>query len=313
MQCFIAGCILIAAAQTGLSQEAPKAVLFNETADAFCSEAVRTIMDGFLASLANMPGSKGYIVGSADAKMPGRFLKYSNGLQRHVEFRKFDPVRIIHLRERDGSSMRFKFWIVPAGAAPPEITHWKFEPVRVPTLFDQSAIAAITKGTVEYGEAGTNEPCDWGLRLEDFANALKNDRETTGHIVSFSDSNNTKQLAEQANRIVSRELRTKFKITAHRIKTIYGGRRENRDIQLWLVPKGTEFVLLDDKPANYQTLRIQTVRRDSAEGYVVRMVDDKGVEGYYEYDESAKETVTRAFTPVKIGTRVTTSPIPKLD
>ena len=37
--------------------------------------------------------------------------------------------------------MRFKFWIVPAGAAPPEITHWKYEPVRVPTLFDQSAIA----------------------------------------------------------------------------------------------------------------------------------------------------------------------------
>ena len=135
--------------------------------------------------------------------------------------------------------MRFKFWIVPEGARPPEITHWKYEPVRVPTLFDQSAIAAITKGTVEYGEVGTYEPCDWGLRLEDFANALKNDREITGHVISFSDSNNTKQLAEKANSIVSRELRTKFKIPAYRIKTIYGGRRKTRDIQLWLVPKST--------------------------------------------------------------------------
>ena len=79
------------------------------------------------------------------------------------------------------------------------------------------------------------------------------------------------------------------------------------------VKTGTEFVLLDENGAEYQTLKVTRVHARSSLGIVVRMVDDKGTEGYYSYDETRQEIVTKPFTPIQLGVQVTTSPISKLD
>jgi hypothetical protein len=78
------------------------------------------------------------------------------------------------------------------------------------------------------------------------------------------------------------------------------------------VTSGMYFVLLDENDADAQTLKITTVDRTSSKGLVVRQVDDKGVEGFFSYDEQARDYITKPFSPLVVGLSVTTSPIQKL-
>ena len=72
------------------------------------------------------------------------------------------------------------------------------------------------------------------------------------------------------------------------------------------------FVLLDENDADSQTLKITAVNRGASKGIVVRRVDDRGVEGFFSYDDQSKDYITKPFTPLVVGLKVTTSPIPKL-
>jgi len=88
--------------------------------------------------------------------------------------------------------------------------------------------------------------------------------------------------------------------------TINAGRKHG-------VTKGLEFVLLDSNDADSQTLKITSVGNSISKGIVIRQVDDKGFEGYSDFDEKSKDFIDKPFTPIQIGLKITTSPIQKLD
>ncbi|HEX6125525.1 MAG TPA: hypothetical protein VFZ23_09165 [Pyrinomonadaceae bacterium] len=75
---------------------------------------------------------------------------------------------------------------------------------------------------------------------------------------------------------------------------------------------GQEFVLLDQNDADAQTLRITNVAESHCSGVVVRQVDEDGIEGFFSYDEKAEKFITKPFSQIAVGLRVTTSPIRKL-
>ena len=78
------------------------------------------------------------------------------------------------------------------------------------------------------------------------------------------------------------------------------------------VKKGMEFVLMNSDDEMYQTLIVTNVMNNKSEGKIIRKLSENGKEEYSEYDYEKKEFIFKPFTPVKIGLKVTTSPITKL-
>ena len=228
--------------------------LVDETADVFCSEDVRGRMDLFLAELSNQPGSIGYIIGSADAEMPGRYPKYERALRNHVTFRRFDPSRVKFLRGPDGDAMRFVYRLVPDGARTHDLpVPYRRSKINKPTLFDESGIVRVKGGKVQFGEkdGGAAEPCDWGLRLEDYAAALKADEYLIGHLIGSSGSSERNKVRTSLSltaALMSRE----FGIPKQRIVTRLTANDGPSTMRLWLVPRGTKLDLLSIQPKKHK-------------------------------------------------------------
>lgn len=194
-----------------------------------------------MVELQQRPGSVGYVIASADRSIPGRFLKYFTNFQLHVGFRRFDTGRVKFYRAPDGDSMRFDYWISVDGVTTPELPpHYRSAKIVEPTLFDSSEIIKITKGVVEFGYGfETAEPCDWGLRLNDFAMAVNADPNLQAYLVASAGKRNRVGFVRRALQITSRTLSREHGITASRIKTSFAGVLQDDEMQLWLVPKGS--------------------------------------------------------------------------
>lgn len=232
-----------------LSQEFSKTTLFDELENIFCTEHNRSVIDNFLVTLQNNPNSEGYIIGYADSAIPGRFLKYYKTFQWHIGYRNFPVERIKFLRGENRDKMTFQFWIVPKGEKPPQPSvEYTSSKIVNKTLFDKSFIREIEKNEVFFG--GEDEPCDWGLKLEDFANSLENDSDLTGYLVTYSDKEKSQRFVDNASKLTAKLITSKYNIVQNRLKMIYGGVREEREMELWLVPKDEVFLGEEDNSRN---------------------------------------------------------------
>lgn len=79
------------------------------------------------------------------------------------------------------------------------------------------------------------------------------------------------------------------------------------------VRRNLEFALLNSGKDRHQTLIITKVGRKTSKGKIIRYVDKNGKEGFSEYDETKQSFITESFTPIQIGLKVTTSPLPELN
>lgn len=231
--------VLFASIASG--QGEPKAVLHDEFSNAFCSEIIKLKLDILLATLSDKPESIGYIVANADAAMPGRFHKYFRTFQNHVRYRRFDPDRIKYFRGPDKDSLWVQLWVVPKGAASPEVElRFQQKPIIDPVLFDASEITSVKNGEVEFGGDWGGEPCDFGLDLNMFAIYLGGNPELEAYLVASSASRRERSKAQSALRLTAAKLAKEHGILRSRIKTLFAGDKENSEMQLWLVPKDTK-------------------------------------------------------------------------
>lgn len=221
------------------AQNEPKAIFVDELTNIFCTEDNQARLDSLMVELQNRPGSTGYVIGHADRAIPGRFLKYQATYKMHVPYRRFDPDRVKFLRGEDLGQMTFRFWVVPEGAEPPTPVI-PYSPARIvkQALFDSSSIVSIIGGKVNFGfdVKGDGEPCDWGLRLDHYAEALAEDTDLVGHLVVYSDNKRGRSFVNRAAQMTVKELAFKHGISAKRLKTTYAGKSEFSKIELWLVP-----------------------------------------------------------------------------
>ncbi|HEX6279503.1 MAG TPA: hypothetical protein VFZ49_05745 [Pyrinomonadaceae bacterium] len=79
---------------------------------------MRASFDVFLAELARKPGSKGLVYSHGTETQIRERSRY---FQDQLRFRGFDPTRINFVSGRNIGSARTDMWLVPKGAAPPEI------------------------------------------------------------------------------------------------------------------------------------------------------------------------------------------------
>lgn len=242
---FVTAIVVFATFQTVVAQQQSKAELVDRFSNNFCSDVFRARLDAFLLSVSNRPGSTGYVVGNADKTMPGRFSKYLLSIQDHVKFRRQDPKRFNYFRGPDSDSLEFSFWLIPDGADLPEFgIEFKYATFSQPTLFDASEIDAVKEGVVEFGSA-TDEPCDFGLRLDQFAFTLDSDNQLNAVLVASSNGRRERKKVLSALQITADSLVKEHGISRNRIKTIYVGAKIDSEMQLWLVPKGARFNAAD--------------------------------------------------------------------
>jgi hypothetical protein len=240
LRVFVVTLLLLAFGRVATAQETPKAVLADEFANLFCSEDNRSRMDNFLALLSQKTDSIGYVLGSADKSIPGRFSTYFTTFQNHVVNRKFDSNRVKFFRVPDSNAMHFQFWIVPKGATPPEFpASFVSSKLESATLFDSSEIYRLENGSVNFGDDGGDavEPCDWGLDLNRFAMWLNADTNLSGYLIASSKNSLDAAKAKIALRLTEKTLVKEHGVAPRRLKTMYVGLRKGTEMQLWLVPK----------------------------------------------------------------------------
>lgn len=222
------------------AQEAPKAVLVDEFGT-LCSDDLRARLDLFFATVSEKPESTGYIVGNADRSMPGRLHKYFRIFQSHVHFRRFYSDRVKYFRGPNAELMKFQFWLVPKGVQP------GFVPLSFPrelfqntVMFDASEITLVKKTVVEFGGEWGNEPCDFGLDLNQFAITLGANTGLDGYLIASSNGRGDDGKARLALSLTKAHLIRDHRVPMLRIKTVFAGNRHSRVMQLWLVPKGSQ-------------------------------------------------------------------------
>ena len=226
--------LLLGAVANG--QEPVKAVLVDEFGE-LCSDDVRSRIDSFFTTISNSPDSTGYVVGLAQASLPGRYEKFVRLFKNHIAFRNFYPESVKFVRSSDREDLRIQFWLVPLGASFPDVPAYVKSPILVPTLFDASAIDSIEKGEVLFGEGG--EPCDFGLQPEHFAKELSQQPNLEAYLVATSDRRHSARFVKRVLRLTQQELTKAYSIPAGRIKISYAGSAKQSEMQLWMVPHGT--------------------------------------------------------------------------
>lgn len=247
---FISFSILLFAVQVFFAQETPKAELIDEFGK-LCSEEVMANYDNYMFHLQNNPSATGYFVFYGNDSMEGTnltFIKYLTEI--YPTLRRYDKSRIVLIRGENRGEMKTQFWIVPAGAIPP-IPEKKFvqEKITSTTRFDKNW-ADFHKWFAKleiYDNGFFDLGCEFSPNVNEFARILLTEKDLTGYLVIYG---NNKKRAEKVAKFAVNDLVKTNKIPRNRLKTIYGGKSEEPQIEFWFVPKG-------NKPPEINSKQIQ--------------------------------------------------------
>lgn len=224
-----------------VAQSAPNAFVADELTNELCSEAIKARIDGFIVKLNENPSAQVIIVGSADKHIPGRYSHYGPTMQKAFEFRHVPRAQLAFIQAKDGDKMNFQFWIVPRGAEPPVVDVFAGRQITDTTLWDKSWINTSSRTKVYFG--GEDEPCDFGLNLEGLAKQLGQNSAQRGYVVAFSDGDFGKRRAMAAAILTRQQLQRRYQLPKRQLSVLYGGRVDERQVQLWVIPSGKKMSL----------------------------------------------------------------------
>lgn len=233
--------VLIFSFQTHFGQEIPKAALFDEFRG-ICSEEFMARYDGYIVSLYKDPNSMGYILFYGDESAEGTNLNYINAVKNYTNLRRYDSARIVVIRGANQAETKIQFWLVPAGANPPN-PEIKFatKEISTTTRFDKNwadFYKDFDGKTVIYSDGFYDLGCGFAPNLNAFSETLLSNPNLTGYLVLYTEFGKGAKRAKQVAAVAITDLVKNHKIPRSRLKTIYGGNREEPEIELWFVPKG---------------------------------------------------------------------------
>lgn len=212
-------------------------------------------LDNFAIQLQNEPHAKGHIIISRGRRdLPG--LNYRHGFMvKHylVDVRGIAPERFAVVDGGVKSCMSVELWLVPSGAPPPAIRN----------TYGRSS--AETFATFKYDEHDYLLPIDQvaydlynsGAKgvapemLGGYAEALRNKPDARAYLIAYeqycrdecTSGVTLRDRRGTAERMLKHEkevLTSRYGIGPSRIVTVKGGHRRYRQVELWIVPKGSD-------------------------------------------------------------------------
>lgn len=213
---------------------------FDEFGDLQISDIIARL-DNFAIQLQQEPDTRGFImIYRARRDLPGLNSRLADRMKRYmVDSRGVAADRVVTIDGGVASALVQELWIVPVGSTPkprddvytgPLIdteSAWKFDEHFVPSPRD------------EMGEV--NYPL--GSSLEAYAEVLRKYPNSHAYIIAYPQySRGRGQLDRRGTATkmlgaVRRNLVDEYRIPRSRIKTVNGGYRKLRQIELWIVPR----------------------------------------------------------------------------
>jgi hypothetical protein len=137
--------------------------------------------------------------------------------------------------------MQIQFWIVPAGAdVPKPEKEFAEQKITSTTLFDKNwADFNRDYGKLDiYSNGFLDLGCEFSPNVREFAKMLISNPELTGYLVIYTKFGKGIKHGNQVASFAVNDLVRNYSAPRNRLKTIYGGNRDEPEIELWLVPKG---------------------------------------------------------------------------
>jgi hypothetical protein len=222
-------------AQTGK----PSAHKVDEFSDIQASDLIARL-DNLAIELQNEPDAKCFlIVYRSRRDLPGLSNQYAHRMKSYlVNSRRLSPDRIITVDGGVASCLSQELWVVPKGTAPRP---------RADAYADSYQPSAYKFDEHYYSLA--NDLADnsyWSVPpdnlfgyLEAFALALRKEPGSVGYLVAYKAADRDRPSVARSMLLKERSfLINRFGIKPSRIRTIDGGYREWRTMELWVVRKG---------------------------------------------------------------------------
>jgi hypothetical protein len=238
----VALCLLLqlahlAPAQTNISP----AVRFDEFGDIEASDLIARL-DNLAIALQNEPTARAFlIVYRTRRDLPGLSNRYAHRMRGYlINSRGIEPARVVTVDGGVAGCLSQELWIVPVGATPqPRADAYSNHFASEAYKFDEHYYAR-PNDTVEIGY-WTVPPADLNAYLEAFASALRKEPRADAYLVAYTSAQTDR--TSFAGEMLRRErdfLIEHYGIKPARIKTVNGGRRRWRGMELWIVPPGGE-------------------------------------------------------------------------
>jgi hypothetical protein len=212
---------------------------FDEFGDILASDLIARL-DNLAVALANEPNTKTFLVVYRTKRdLPGLSNRYAHRMKSYLIGARGVPAeRVVIIDGGIASCLSQELWIVPPGTAPKPRDD----------AFDNSYKPDVYKFDEHFYHLG-NDPLDesyWPVApqnligyLESFGETLLKDRKLVAYLVAFRDVRRDKQHPAQLMLSTERKFLIKeFRIKPSRIRTIVGGYREWRTMELWLAQPG---------------------------------------------------------------------------
>ncbi len=211
---------------------------FDEFGDIQPSDLIARL-DNVAVSLSYEPTSKAFlIVYRARRDLPGLSNRYAHRMKVYLTQHGLPPERIVIVDGGVASSLWQEIWIVPPGSAPKPRED----------AYDNSYQPSVYKFDEHYYQIG-NDPYDMSYwpdapanligYLESFGETLLKNRKLVGYLVAFRDAKrDNRQATKRMLRTERNFLIKEFRIEPSRIKTVDGGYRPSRTMELWIAEPG---------------------------------------------------------------------------
>jgi hypothetical protein len=228
---------LLAMCSVSLSQSARK---FDEFGDIEASYLIARL-DNLAVQIQSEAGSKAFLVVYRTKRdLPGLSNKYAHRMRSYlINSRGLPSERIVVVDGGVASCLWQELWIVMPGTAPKPRED----------AYDNSYRPSVYKFDEHYyrlEKPGFDEPIYWPSAPEDllsyleaFGDTLLKNRKLVGYLVAFREADrDNRSVTQRMLRTERNYLIKQFRIAPSRIKTIDGGYRPSRTMELWIAKPG---------------------------------------------------------------------------
>ena len=229
---------------------------FDEFGDIQASDLIARL-DNLAVNLSNEPNTKAFLVVYRTRRdLPGLSNRYAHRMKSYLmDPRGIPTERIIIVDGGVAACLTQELWIAPPGTAPKPRDD----------AYDNSYKPSVYKLDEHYYHLG-NDPLEMSYwpdppenligYLETFGEMLLKDPKLVGYLVAFReierDGQHTPQLMLQTERNF---LIKEFRIKPSRIKTIVGGYRASRTMELWIAQPGYRPIITSSRVGRTRRIR----------------------------------------------------------
>ena len=205
---------------------------------------IKARLDNFVVELQNTPGAKGFIVTYPAKNFPGWSLRRARDFQDYlVSTRGIEAARVAVVNGGFRDEMTFELWTVNPGAELP-VKPFDISLLMVgektPLPFDRFPI-------VEHGDRGEFDAEDNYEYYPDtkelyqpFIEVLRRDPTLRGCVIAYASPRSRLGADRKLAARVKLGIIKAYAIDVGRIAAFGGGRRDQKMVELWLVPPGAE-------------------------------------------------------------------------